>query len=277
LKEQRGKAELSQEQEAWLGHVAGSAKVLPDLFPVLVHGVRLNQVDTTKQAKAARDLEFQNASLHPGLRIERLAWPRGIHQTGKKSSSLIVFLTSPQAANKAIREGFVEGGEVHIVERFQTGCGIVQCYRCSGYGHIAKHCRVEARCGHCGLSHETRSCEKGKEAKSYCVNCRGPHKAWSEDCPVRQKTRKALYERLWSRAALYPETIRPDHRKPAITIRAEPPTQERRKPGRPKGSVSRGRTVEASSSARLAETRPESRPAKRPRQATLAFEAMDED
>lgn len=291
LKEQKGKGQLGQER-AWLSQVAGSAQVLPDLFPVLVHGVRLSQVNTTKQAKAARELERQNIVLHPGLRIERLAWPKGIHKLGKKSSSLTVFLTSPEAANKVIREGFIESGEVHMVERFQTGCGLVQCFRCCGYGHIAKHCRVEARCGHCGGSHETRSCEKSKEPNGYCSNCKGSHKAWSEECPVRKKTRTMLVERLWSRAGIYPEVVRPDHRipvnmsrptssqaTPASTLRVgiEPPVQERRKPGRPKGSGSKGPgSAGPSSGAQPVEAGPGGPPLKRPRQATLAFEPMDE-
>jgi hypothetical protein len=92
---------------------------------VLVHGVRISRVDTTKQAEAAKDLESQNASLYPGLYIKRLSWPRGIQKTGKLNSSLTVFLTSPEMANRVIEQGLVESGEVKMVERFQTGFGLV--------------------------------------------------------------------------------------------------------------------------------------------------------
>jgi hypothetical protein len=124
LKERIGKEVLNR-RSAWLEQVAPSTKVLPDLYPVLVHGVRISKVDTTKQAEAAKDLEFQNASLHPGLCIKRLSWPRGIQKTGKLNSSLTVFLTSPEMANRVIEQGLVESGEVKMVERFQTGCGLV--------------------------------------------------------------------------------------------------------------------------------------------------------
>jgi hypothetical protein len=98
LKERAGKEVLNRRM-AWLEQIAPSAKVLPDLYPVLVHGVRVSRVDPTKQAEAARDPESQNASLHPGLCIERLSWPRGIQKIRKLSSSLTVFLTSPEMAN----------------------------------------------------------------------------------------------------------------------------------------------------------------------------------
>lgn len=270
MREREGKEALSR-QSAWVTQVSASAKILPDLYPVLVHGVRLSKVDTTKQSAAARDLEYQNASLHPGLRIERVAWPRGIRKDQqKKSSSLTVFLTSPEAANKVIREGLLESGEVHMAERFQTGCGLVQCYKCCAYGHIAKHCRAEARCGHCCASHETRECTKSKDITAKCANCRGQHKAWAEDCKVRSKLRLALAERLQSRTHLYPEVVSPDGR-PALPLR---PTQAvaqavtaARKPARrgPRAvavGAAAGTTTAGDGAARP--------PAKRQRQATLS-------
>jgi hypothetical protein len=57
LKERIGKEVLNR-RSAWLEQVSTSAKVLPGLYPVLVHGVRISKVDTTKQAEAAKELEF---------------------------------------------------------------------------------------------------------------------------------------------------------------------------------------------------------------------------
>ena len=63
-------------------------------------------------------------------------------------ASLLVFISLLEAANKVITEGLVEGGEVKLTDRFYTRCGLVQCFKCCSYGHIAKHYRIEARCGH---------------------------------------------------------------------------------------------------------------------------------
>jgi len=44
---------------------------------------------------------------------------------GKARASLLVFTSSPEAANKVITEGLVEGGEVKLTDRFYIGCGLV--------------------------------------------------------------------------------------------------------------------------------------------------------
>ena len=69
-----------------------------------------------------------------------------------------------------IKQGLVEGGEVRLARRFVVGCGLVQCFKCCDYGHIAKHCRIEARCGHCSGSYKTRACDRKDVA--LCANCK---------------------------------------------------------------------------------------------------------
>src|SRR5271155_1085683 len=92
-----------------------------------------------------------------------------------------------------------------MVERFQTGCGLV---RCCSYGHIVKHCQVSARCGHCSGLHETRACTK--KERPVCANCTGKglgsteHKAWSEGCPVRKNAREVLA----AKPHTYPQAVR---------------------------------------------------------------------
>jgi hypothetical protein len=186
LKERGGKDTLTR-RPALLEQVAPSAHIVPDLYPVLVHGVRISNIKTTDQKAAARHIELQNATLHPGLCVRRASWPRGIQNSGKRYSSLTIYLTSPETANRVVEKGLVRGGEVKEAERFLTGLGLVQCFKCCAYGHIAKHCRVSPRCGHCSQSHETRSC--GQKGKSVCPNCIGKgkdssHKAWAETCPM---------------------------------------------------------------------------------------------
>jgi hypothetical protein len=57
LKERAGKEVLGR-RSAWRERASPSAKILPDLYPILVHGICINRVNTTDQATAARDLEF---------------------------------------------------------------------------------------------------------------------------------------------------------------------------------------------------------------------------
>jgi len=120
--------------------------------------------------------------------------------------------------------------------------------------------------------HETRKCTK--KEKSICANCVGKgldsieHKAWSEGRLVRRKVREVLAVRFNSRARIYPQTVRPDHRPVvSLVIEKEP---ERKGPGRPKGSknrvVSRKRTGAAGEAMEVDSSAPTpTMPAKRPR------------
>ena len=168
LKEQAGKEKLVQSQQ-WLEQVAPSVKLIPDLFPVMVHGVRMSNINITDQRQTNRKLEEQNRTLHPNLKIVRTTWARGAGAGGKARASLLVFVSSPEAANKVITEGLVEGGEVKLTDPFYIGCGLVQYFKCCSYRHIAKHCRIEARCSYYTSLYETRNCnDKTKSVYPYC-------------------------------------------------------------------------------------------------------------
>ena len=151
-----------------------------------------------------------------------------------------------------------------MAERFMMGCGLVQCFKCCAYGHIAKNCRTTARCGHCSESHETRDCKE--KAKKSCANCKAQghkdngHKAWDELCQVRVDARHWLCTKLDSRPYLYSVAVIPD-RRPLAT-----PTPGPRKPGRPRTEA----TVETS----MGDTEGE-RERKRMRQSALSFQTIE--
>ena len=124
LKEQAGKEKLVRSQQ-WLAQVAPSAKLVPDLYPVMVHGVRMSNINITDQRQTNRKLEEQNRTLHPDLKVVRTTWAQGARAGGKARASLLVFVSSLEVANKIIAEGFVEGGEVKLTDRFYTGYGLI--------------------------------------------------------------------------------------------------------------------------------------------------------
>ncbi|KAJ2937472.1 hypothetical protein O0L34_g17514 [Tuta absoluta] len=71
---------------------------------------------------------------------------------------------------------------------------VKQCYKCMGFGHVAKHCTVEtSRCGYCSDNHDTRLCTKANGPPT-CTNCATDkksrptsHPAYSALCPIWQK------------------------------------------------------------------------------------------
>ena len=69
--------------------------MIPDLYPVRVHGIRVSRVNTANKKAAATALEDQNRVLHPGLAISRVSWPRGLAKSGKSFSTLYSFSYYP--------------------------------------------------------------------------------------------------------------------------------------------------------------------------------------
>lgn len=101
LKDREGKQTLANWRQ-WLQEVSPSARIILDLYPMLIHRVRISRVNTTNQKEAIRSLKAHNSKLHTRLKIARVAWPCRIGKTGKEYSSLTVFLSSPKAANAVI-------------------------------------------------------------------------------------------------------------------------------------------------------------------------------
>lgn len=131
-----------------------------------------------------------------------------------------------------------------MAERFMTGRGLVQCFKCCAYGHIAKNCRAKARCGHCSDAHETQECKE--QTKKSCANCGAHrihkdngHKAWDELCPVRVEACHELHIRPDSRPYLYLVEVTPD-RRPLTT-----PTPGPQKPGRPRKDATAEMTIDS--------------------------------
>ena len=78
---------------------------------------------------------------------------------------------------------------------------VSRCYKCQGYGHVAKYCRVNYEIwAHCAESgHSTKECTN-KSGHASCVNCRkagkkGDHAAFSVNCPMHTKALEALVSR----------------------------------------------------------------------------------
>src|SRR5207247_5963253 len=66
--------------------------------------------------------------------------------------------------------------------------GVIQCYRCFGFNHIANACKKPQVCGYCKAEGYTGSTCKQREIQlPGCINCQGSHQAWALKCPARPK------------------------------------------------------------------------------------------
>lgn len=71
------------------------------------------------------------------------------------------------------------------------------CLKCSGYGHVAKHCNNVPKCYKCGGEHEGRECARENELECPACKIAGltprRHTAIDSNCPVRK--RRVILER----------------------------------------------------------------------------------
>ena len=139
--------------ERWLLEFGKTAKVVGDTYAVFVHGIKVTNVSTDNQKEAIEKATEENKAIHPDAKIVHIAWPRKAIEAKKVYSSMIVEVTTPEAANRMIEIGYIEGAEVRTCELFETGCKLTQCFKCNAFGHVAKVCKAKERCGFCAGSH----------------------------------------------------------------------------------------------------------------------------
>lgn len=81
---------------------------------------------------------------------------------------------------------------------------VKRCYKCLGFSHISKDCKLAQKCSKCGGSHKYSEC---KSRNICCANCHTTndklkakintkHHAWSTDCPVYKRRIEALVNKI---------------------------------------------------------------------------------
>lgn len=70
---------------------------------------------------------------------------------------------------------------------------VTQCFKCLGFGHMARDCNEEHCCGYCAGNHDTRECAN-RSLTPCCTNCKNvrsssgnAHPAYSSECPEWQR------------------------------------------------------------------------------------------
>lgn len=121
-------------------------------------------------------------------------------RTGRKDSEETnwVLEVPPQVRDKLLT------GKIFIswnACRVRDYIAVSRCYKCQGYGHVAKHCRLGYEiCAHCAESgHSTKECTN-KNKNAGCVNCKkagkkGDHAASNADCPMYKKALEIIISR----------------------------------------------------------------------------------
>lgn len=78
--------------------------------------------------------------------------------------------------------------EIHrvdvTVETPKARTDITQCFRCQGFGHTQRECRIKPKCVKCAGEHFAADCSKTtRDTPATCINCGGAHPANYRGCP----------------------------------------------------------------------------------------------
>ena len=164
-------------------------------YGVVIHDVPLHVIpqDTLNASNAPKPIikriEEQNSNLN-------IAQIRPLRRNFKpsestKSSSIVIFTHSIEAADQIIRKGIYISHRLYPAEKYTPQLRVTQCYNCRGFGHHAAQCRNKGVCGRCSGDHPTTLCS---ETIAKCSGCGGNHEAWHPECPRWQQESKRLKE-----------------------------------------------------------------------------------
>ena len=88
--ESRETKERLEKDQSWLNAFGEGAKVKRRACVVLAHGIRVDQIDTKKQAEAIQALYGQNPGLQAKAEILGVAWPSKVFRYSKRISPLYI-------------------------------------------------------------------------------------------------------------------------------------------------------------------------------------------
>ena len=177
---------ILETDRTWTAEAFGeNASIQKRKILVVAHGINKEAAEAN-QAQLTTQLRNQ-----PGgpLEVLEAKLPRSAKTTPKKVTALYIAVATVQQAEQLCRDGLIWQYGYYPCEPFAEGAQLKQCYRCFRYGHISRVCRYVPRCGLCSSTkHDDKSCPVSSNREGYCCPaCRGPHTAWSKECPVRQE------------------------------------------------------------------------------------------
>ena len=163
-------------------------------YGIVMHGVPKHLMSNIEEFKT--NMECANH-----IKVRRVSpLRRNARNPDAPTQSIVIFMESPEEANKCIDDAVIIAARLHEAQRYIPQCQIKQCFNCQAYGHKADTCKKKTVCGKCAEEHETRKCTS-EEMK--CANCKNAHAAWSHEC----SKRKEISQKMETRRAEIPTSF----------------------------------------------------------------------
>ncbi|RJE18366.1 hypothetical protein PHISCL_09297 [Aspergillus sclerotialis] len=215
------KSVMEEKTYLWKSALGEGAVMRLRKHTVLVHGVRIKDFNAGRQQDGVKTLQENNPAFRARATILRFGTPEG--------------------ANFLVAEGLVIDNEIKTGELFDPSCMIRRCYKCQRYGHTAKGCRRETRCGYCAAgNHTAAECAARKDkTKARCVNCAENHPTGHAKCKYQERERQRVEIALANRPTLFAMEKTPTMA-PSLK-RAAPLDPEPRTETQPPAPAKRGR------------------------------------
>jgi hypothetical protein len=249
----QGKTEEYTRETTWVQAAFGSsAQIRPREFAVIAKGLpaqRLRAIHDPQQV--VKELQKQTA----GITRCKVRLPRSVTS---RHAVVVLHMSSIGAAQEVCRRGVVFEAQCFDTEPYYAETQVRRCYKCHKFGHIARYCNNQARCGCCaGIAHdggEANCPEKGEEGRKKCVNCMRNHPAWDQSCPIAKREVKKAREAYTYRPRQFDVTQGTQFEEPLLVPRPEPATRQRlsssSQPPPPRAPNRRGRPTDLSRAAR---------------------------
>src|SRR5882757_2894615 len=192
-KTNEGKQAITSNTE-WLQNTASTASYREKHYPVVVHSVFLRDTPLHDQVHTITRITEPNRNRVPNLEIAEVrALTNNIRKT-QSYGSIIIEITSNEAANAVISQGLALDGEIKLCERYVPEARIRHYTNCQSYGHRAYICKRSKRCANCGDAHDRSECQLTPPPK--CQTCGGIHPRTMDICRNRkeevERTKKAI-------------------------------------------------------------------------------------
>lgn len=193
---EEGAREWYAENTSWVKKAFGeTAELVGQTYTVMAKYLPIEYIRRTEADRAATEMSQQNS-----VKISQVRTIKRFMKQDDTRTHVLIEVTRLEAAQKLCRNGLVWEAQIFNCEPYTPELRPMQCYRCWGWGHMAKHCKATARCGRCSATaHEggEEQCpsNNGQIPKS-CPACKGGHTAFDRHCPVAKKqwdTAKANY------------------------------------------------------------------------------------